>query len=253
MRRSWRATSMTASCRCWTGWGSPTASCQTPDGAGPILLAERIENSGPTVITYGHGDTVRGLEDQWRAGLDPWTLQRDGDRWYGRGSADNKGQHAINLSALEAVLAARGGTAGLQPQADPGNRRGIRVQGPQPGRGRAPGPPGCRRAAGQRRAAQHRRGAHPVHRHPRQRAFRPAAGPAARRRAFRQLGRHDDRPRHRAQPRHRQHRRPPRAHPGAGLGAGRGERTPSAACWTAALWRAIPAPPPSTRSGANPG
>ena len=81
-------------------------------GAGPILLGERIEGDGPTVITYGHGDTVRGLEDQWQAGLDPWTLTRDGDRWYGRGSADNKGQHVINLSALEAVIEARGGRLG---------------------------------------------------------------------------------------------------------------------------------------------
>ncbi len=82
-------------------------------GSGPILLAERIEGEGPTVITYGHGDTVRGLEDQWRAGLDPWRLTREGDRWYGRGSADNKGQHAINLSALEAVLRERGGKLGF--------------------------------------------------------------------------------------------------------------------------------------------
>ncbi|GAC1346225.1 MAG: M20 family metallopeptidase [Acetobacteraceae bacterium] len=82
-------------------------------GSGPILLAERIEAAGPTVITYGHGDTVRGLEDQWRPGLDPWRLTREGDRWYGRGSADNKGQHVINLSALEAVLAERGGQLGF--------------------------------------------------------------------------------------------------------------------------------------------
>jgi acetylornithine deacetylase/succinyl-diaminopimelate desuccinylase-like protein len=77
-------------------------------GFGPILVAERIEGGGPTVLTYGHGDTVRGLADQWRDGLDPWRLTCEGDRWYGRGSADNKGQHAINLSALEAVLAVRG-------------------------------------------------------------------------------------------------------------------------------------------------
>ena len=80
---------------------------------GPILTAERIEDpSRPTILTYGHGDTVRGLEDQWEPGLDPWTLtERDG-RWYGRGSADNKGQHALNLTALEAVLAERGGKLG---------------------------------------------------------------------------------------------------------------------------------------------
>ncbi len=83
-------------------------------GFGPILTAERIEDpSLKTILTYGHGDTVRGLEDQWRAGLDPWTLTEEGDLWYGRGSADNKGQHAINLSALEAVLAERGGKLGF--------------------------------------------------------------------------------------------------------------------------------------------
>ncbi|MGE0223841.1 MAG: M20 family metallopeptidase [Acetobacteraceae bacterium] len=84
------------------------------DGFGPILTAQRIEDpSLQTVLTYGHGDTVRGLEDQWRPGLDPWTLTEDGDLWYGRGSADNKGQHAVNLSALESVLAERGGRLGF--------------------------------------------------------------------------------------------------------------------------------------------
>ncbi len=84
------------------------------EGFGPILTAERLEDPArPTVLTYGHGDTVRGLEDQWRAGLDPWKLTQEGDRWYGRGTADNKGQHALNLSALEAVLAERGGKLGF--------------------------------------------------------------------------------------------------------------------------------------------
>ena len=45
------------------------------DGFGPILTAERIEDASlPTILTYGHGDTVRGLEEQWTPGLDPWTL-----------------------------------------------------------------------------------------------------------------------------------------------------------------------------------
>jgi acetylornithine deacetylase/succinyl-diaminopimelate desuccinylase-like protein len=81
---------------------------------GPILLAERVE-AGATlnVITYGHGDTVRGLEDQWRDGLSPWVLTEEGDHWYGRGSADNKGQHALNLTALESVIAERGGALGF--------------------------------------------------------------------------------------------------------------------------------------------
>jgi acetylornithine deacetylase/succinyl-diaminopimelate desuccinylase-like protein len=82
-------------------------------GSGPILLAVRREDAGPVVLTYGHGDTVLGMAGQWAEGRDPWTLRREGDRWYGRGAADNKGQHAINLMALEAVLAERAGRLGF--------------------------------------------------------------------------------------------------------------------------------------------
>src|SRR6185437_15740677 len=83
-------------------------------GIGPVLTAERIEDpSRPTVLTYGHADTVRGLEDQWSAGRNPWRLAEENGRWYGRGTADNKGQHALNLTALEAVLAERGGRLGF--------------------------------------------------------------------------------------------------------------------------------------------
>jgi acetylornithine deacetylase/succinyl-diaminopimelate desuccinylase-like protein len=83
-------------------------------GLPPILTAERLEDPAlPTILTYGHGDTVRGLDEQWRAGLSPWTLTEEDGLWYGRGTADNKGQHAINLTALEAVLAERGGKLGF--------------------------------------------------------------------------------------------------------------------------------------------
>lgn len=78
-------------------------------GFGPILTGVRLEDPAqPTVLTYGHGDTVRGLDDQWDAGLSPWTLKPDGDLWYGRGTADNKGQHAAVITALETVLSVRG-------------------------------------------------------------------------------------------------------------------------------------------------
>jgi acetylornithine deacetylase/succinyl-diaminopimelate desuccinylase-like protein len=76
---------------------------------GPFLLAERIEDETlPTVLTYGHGDVVGGQEDRWREGLAPWTLTREGDRLFGRGTADNKGQHAINMTALRTVIRTRG-------------------------------------------------------------------------------------------------------------------------------------------------
>ncbi|MCC6776469.1 MAG: M20 family metallopeptidase [Hyphomicrobiales bacterium] len=75
----------------------------------PILVAERIEDPAQlTVLIYGHGDTIRGLDEDWRPGLSPWRLTVEGDRLYGRGTADNKGQHSINIAALAAVLAERG-------------------------------------------------------------------------------------------------------------------------------------------------
>jgi len=79
------------------------------DGVGPILLAERIEDPKlPTVLMYGHGDVIRGLEEQWREGIGPWQLIQEGDKYYGRGTADNKGQHSVNMAALEVVLKERG-------------------------------------------------------------------------------------------------------------------------------------------------
>jgi acetylornithine deacetylase/succinyl-diaminopimelate desuccinylase-like protein len=87
-------------------------------GAPPFLVAERLEDPAlPTVLFYGHGDVVRGHEGQWADGRDPWTLTAAetpaGARWYGRGAADNKAQHSINIAALAAVLAARGGRLGF--------------------------------------------------------------------------------------------------------------------------------------------
>ncbi len=74
----------------------------------PFLIAERREDPAlVTVLIYGHGDTVRGLDDLWRPGLSPWVLTVEGERIYGRGTADNKGQHGINLAALAAVVSER--------------------------------------------------------------------------------------------------------------------------------------------------
>ncbi|WP_340108981.1 M20 family metallopeptidase [Pikeienuella sp. HZG-20] len=81
----------------------------TDPRGGPFLVGVRIEDAAlPTVLTYGHGDVIRAQTDQWREGLHPFKLVEEGDRLYGRGTADNKGQHLINIAALEAVLAERG-------------------------------------------------------------------------------------------------------------------------------------------------
>ena len=76
---------------------------------GPFLVGERREGDDlPTVLTYGHGDVIRAQTDQWREGLHPFKLVEEGDKLYGRGTADNKGQHLINIAAIEAVLKTRG-------------------------------------------------------------------------------------------------------------------------------------------------
>lgn len=80
-----------------------------PRAKAPFLFAERIEDPAlPTVFGYGHGDVIRGLEPEWKEGLSPWTLKESDARWYGRGIADNKGQHSINMEAMRTVLAQRG-------------------------------------------------------------------------------------------------------------------------------------------------
>jgi acetylornithine deacetylase/succinyl-diaminopimelate desuccinylase-like protein len=87
---------------------------ESPRGKHPYLLAEYRENSSaPTVLIYGHGDVVDGMVGEWRDNLDPWRTTTSGNRVYGRGTADNKGQHSINLSALRAVREARGGQLGF--------------------------------------------------------------------------------------------------------------------------------------------
>src|SRR6476620_10335974 len=87
---------------------------ESPTGRGPYLLADYREDASlPTVLTYGHGDVVDGMAGEWRDNIDPWQTTTKGERVYGRGTADNKGQHSINLSALRAVREARGGRLGF--------------------------------------------------------------------------------------------------------------------------------------------
>lgn len=87
---------------------------ESPTGKGPYLIAEyREDASAPTVLMYGHGDVVDGMAGEWRDNMDPWRTTISGNRVYGRGTADNKGQHSINLSALRVVREARRGRLGF--------------------------------------------------------------------------------------------------------------------------------------------
>lgn len=86
--------------------------CQTlrhSKAAAPFLFAQRIEDPAlPTVFGYGHGDVIRGLDPEWKEGLSPWDLKEAAGCWYGRGIADNKGQHSVNMEALRTVVESRG-------------------------------------------------------------------------------------------------------------------------------------------------
>ena len=85
-------------------------------GGGPLLVAHRHESDDlPTVLAYAHGDVIRGQDASWKRGSGPWTLAVEGERIYGRGTADNKGQHSINLAALEQVLRTRAQEQGQDP------------------------------------------------------------------------------------------------------------------------------------------
>ncbi|MDJ0684053.1 MAG: M20 family metallopeptidase [Alphaproteobacteria bacterium] len=78
-------------------------------GAGLFLVATRIEAAAArTVLIYGHIDTVAGMDAAWDAGLQPFELTRRGDRYYGRGTADNKLQHWANIKALRFTLETKG-------------------------------------------------------------------------------------------------------------------------------------------------
>src|ERR1700759_4309621 len=87
---------------------------ESPSGKSPFLVADYRESAtAPTVLIYGHGDVVDGMVGEWRDGLNPWQTTVKGERVYGRGTADNKGQHSINMAALRAVKQVRGGKLGF--------------------------------------------------------------------------------------------------------------------------------------------
>lgn len=99
---------------------------ETPDGSNAVVGHRPGPAGAPTVLLYCHYDVQPPLDDDaWQS--PPFELTEKDGRWYGRGSADCKGNIAMHLTALRALgddipvslrLVAEGseeqGTAGLE-------------------------------------------------------------------------------------------------------------------------------------------
>jgi acetylornithine deacetylase/succinyl-diaminopimelate desuccinylase-like protein len=77
-------------------------------GGWPVVLGHLPGPPGaPTVLVYGHYDVQPPDPlDAWSS--PPFQPEVRGGRLYGRGTADNKGQHLAQLLAVESLLATRG-------------------------------------------------------------------------------------------------------------------------------------------------
>ena len=85
------------------GWGLETEMIHEPYPERPQVVAWlRGSGGGPTVILNGHLDVVtEGDPDEWQH--PPFRVTREGDRLYGRGTADMKGAVAGGMAVMKAL------------------------------------------------------------------------------------------------------------------------------------------------------
>ncbi|WP_344485364.1 dipeptidase [Glycomyces endophyticus] len=75
---------------------------RTADGSDAVVGSRPGPAGAPTVLLYAHYDVQPPLDEQaWRT--PPFELTESGGRWYGRGSADCKGNIVMHLAALRAL------------------------------------------------------------------------------------------------------------------------------------------------------
>ncbi|MEV0763910.1 dipeptidase [Nocardia sp. NPDC050435] len=75
---------------------------ETPDGSKAVIASRPAPPGAPTVLLYCHYDVQPPLDDAaWRTPV--WELTEKNGRWYGRGSADCKGNIVMHLTALRAI------------------------------------------------------------------------------------------------------------------------------------------------------
>ncbi|WP_330251979.1 dipeptidase [Nocardia sp. NBC_00565] len=75
---------------------------ETPDGSKAVIASRPAPDGAPTVLLYCHYDVQPPLDDgAWRTPV--WELTEKDGRWYGRGSADCKGNIVMHLTALRAL------------------------------------------------------------------------------------------------------------------------------------------------------
>lgn len=88
--------------------GFPTVEVWETAGA-PAVFAEwpAADPSAPAVVVYGHHD-VQPVDPEGLWATPPFEPQLRGDELFGRGGADDKGQVAFHLLAVEALLATSG-------------------------------------------------------------------------------------------------------------------------------------------------
>lgn len=75
---------------------------ETPDGSKAVIASRPAPPGAPTVLLYCHYDVQPPLDNAaWRTPV--WELTEKDGRWYGRGSADCKGNVVMHLTALRAI------------------------------------------------------------------------------------------------------------------------------------------------------